>query len=187
VPENIENIEVDLYRRVRTAPVNTPATVKENEVAQKDPPPDPPAPPSDLSDGGKTPTDSGDAGKKSTNTDSQAPDGSPEQPTGTGGSATANNPPSAPVAFGGRPKSKQASTPEEATRRAKEKLNDSRSATKQGDQAGALAAAIEAYDISSEHAEGSPDCSRLARDAERLIETLGKHQSVDTDAVTAFK
>ena len=108
--------------------------------------------------------------------DSSAPAGTTSSEPGgrsSSGRSSSGRPTAPPAAFGGRPKRKQNPTPDAAARVAKKQLEAAQAELKLGHSAAALTAAIAAYEAASEYAEGSPQCDRLAREAEKLVDTIG--------------
>ena len=104
-----------------------------------------------------------------------------------GRSAGSGRPTAPPAAFSGRPKQKQNPTPDAAARSAKKQLEAAQSALKRGHSAAALTAAIAAYEAASEYAEGSPQCDRLAREAEKLVDTIGRTNRPAAVVATEFE
>lgn len=113
-------------------------------------------------------------------------DGHAEATDGEPGSGQETAEPMTTPVFPGRQTAKSGRSPEAAAEAARRALNLARAAVKRGDPDTASREAITAYEIAAEHAKSDTQCSEILRDADRLLEAIGRRQHPQ-DVPTRFE
>lgn len=111
------------------------------------------------------------------------PEGTTDSGSGGGGTSRGGLP---QPAFPGRPSRHTGSTPKEAEAEARRLVIRARAAAKRGDTDEACRDALQAYETASEHADVHEGCDDVARDADRLLASIGRHNPVQ-DVPTRFE
>lgn len=88
--------------------------------------------------------------------------------------------------FQGRDTPRPKLSASEAARLGRRMLNDARSAFKKRDIDAAARLAIEAYEAVNPHEETNADCRRVMQEVEKILESIGRQQSVK-DVPTQFE
>lgn len=91
-----------------------------------------------------------------------------------------------PVFPGGQPQ-KLTATAQEAVRSAKRRLAVARSASRKGEGDEAVESAIQAFEIASEYSAENGECAEVAKEASRLIDSLGRRTPSAQPARTDFR
>ena len=91
-----------------------------------------------------------------------------------------------PVFPGGQPQ-KLTPTAQEAVRSAKRRLAAARSASRKGAGDEAVESAMQAFEIASEYAAENGECEEVAKEASRLIDSLGRRTPSAQPARTEFR
>jgi len=102
------------------------------------------------------------------------------------GSAKRGGQAKTPPAFPGRPGQAAAMSPAVAAATAQRSLNAARAAVKRGDAATASREAIVAYETAAKHGKANAKCAELMREANRLLDAIGRRQS-PRDETTVFE
>ena len=187
--QKASDLDVDLRRR---APAEKVAASRSNDQDDSsDAATDPDAAPADTGQppvGSKPPTNA--QSKESVTSDTRTdPDAGRRAAVGdsdTSPQSDRQEEATPPVFPSGQPQ-KLAPTAQEAVRSAKRRLAVARSASRKGEGDEAVESAIQAFEIASEYAAENGECEEVAKEASRLIDSLGRRTPSAQPARTEFR
>ena len=187
--QKASDLDVDLRRR---APAEKVAASRSNDQDDSsDAATDPDAAPADTGQppvGSKPPTNA--QSKESVTSDTRTdPDAGRRAAVGdsdTSPQSDRQEEATPPVFPGGQPQ-KLTPTAQEAVRSAKRRLAVARSASRKGEGDEAVESAIQAFEIASEYAAENGECEEVAKEASRLIDSLGRRTPSAQPARTEFR